>query len=103
MAHFDKGVRNLKSSVRVFENFDQRFADLSSTAQGQQEVSVEHLKQKVFVDEFFDPSARDILPKDLKSYEMKNHQYNEKFLASLITRAETTLPIQNLGEMAYII
>jgi hypothetical protein len=66
-------------------------------------VSVERLKHKVFVDEFFDPTARDILPKDIKSYDMKNHQYNEKFLASLITRAETTLPIQNLGEMAYII
>ncbi len=57
----------------------------------------------MFVDEFFDPNAKEIIPKDYKSYDMKNHQYNEKFLKAFITRAETTLPIQNLGEMAFII
>ncbi len=59
-----------------------------------QEVTVERLKQKVFIDEFFDPIARDILPKDgIKTYDIKNHQYNEKFLQGLFKRSESTLPI----------
>ena len=73
LAHFDKGVRNLKMSVRTFESFDSRFAELETSEQKTQEVSLEKLKQKVFVDEFFDPSAKDIIPKDHKSYDMKNH------------------------------
>ena len=32
LAHFEKGVRNLKYSVRAFENFDQRFAELEAAA-----------------------------------------------------------------------
>jgi len=65
---------------------------------------MERLKQKIFVDEFFDAKSKDILPKEgVKSYDIKNHQYNEKFLGSLFTCGESTLPIQNLGEMAYII
>jgi len=28
IAHFEKGIKNLKLSVRQFENFDHRFADL---------------------------------------------------------------------------
>ena len=30
IAHFDKGVRTLKQSVRTFEGFDTRFADLEA-------------------------------------------------------------------------
>jgi hypothetical protein len=106
LAHFDKGVRTLKQSVRAFEGFDARFAELDAAEtanSSQKEVSMEMLKQKIFVDEFFDPLSKDIIPKDYKSYDMKNHQYNEKFLKALITRGETTLPVQNLGEMAFII
>jgi hypothetical protein len=46
-----------------------------------------------FVEEIFDPTAKEIIPKDYKSYDLKNHQFNEQFLKGLITRAETTLPI----------
>lgn len=31
LAHFDKGIRNLKLSVKTFENFDSRFADLENS------------------------------------------------------------------------
>ena len=31
LAHFDKGVRNLKMSVRTFESFDSRFAELETS------------------------------------------------------------------------
>lgn len=44
LQHFDKGVRNLKSSVREFEQFDQRYADLNQDAANTQEISVEKLK-----------------------------------------------------------
>ena len=109
LQHFDKGVRNLKTSVREFESFDDRFKDLEVNAapnatDQSQDVSMERVKQKIFIDEFFDPLAKEILPKDgLKSYDIKNHPYNEKFLQSLFLKGESILPIQNLGEMAYII
>lgn len=32
LQHFDKGVRNLKTSVREFESFDDRFKDLEVNA-----------------------------------------------------------------------
>jgi len=44
LAHFDKGVRNLKLSVRAFENFDGRFPELEGTEGKTQEVSLEKLK-----------------------------------------------------------
>lgn len=75
LAHFDKGVRTLKQSVRAFEKFDARFAELdaANTNSTQKEVSMEILKQKIFVDEFFDPLSKDIIPKDYKNYDLKNH------------------------------
>ena len=75
LAHFDKGVRILKQSVQAFEKFDARFAELdaANTNSTQKEVSMEILKQKIFVDEFFDPLSKDIIPKDYKNYDLKNH------------------------------
>jgi hypothetical protein len=32
LKHFDTGVRNLKESVREFEKFDERFADMEGNA-----------------------------------------------------------------------
>ena len=94
----------MKQSVREFEGFDTRFQDLETDSAQTSEVSMERLKQKLFVDEFFDPKAKDILPKNgITTYEIKNHPYNEKFLQALFTKGETVLPIQNIGEMAYII
>lgn len=55
---------------------------------------MEKLKQKIFVDEFFDATAKDILPVGgIKSYDLKNHQYNEKFLEGVFTKSESTLPV----------
>jgi hypothetical protein len=66
-------------------------------------VSLELIKQKLFIDEFFDPNnKKDIIPKDFKQYELKHNAYNEKFLINTFKRGESILPIQNLGEIAYI-
>ena len=34
LKHFDTGVKHLKNSVRTFEKFDERFADLEVNAAG---------------------------------------------------------------------
>ena len=68
------------------------------------EVSIAQIKQKLFVDEFFDPSyCKQSLPKAFKQYDLKHNAYNEQFLAGVFTKAESILPIQNLGEIEYII
>jgi len=57
----------------------------------------------LFIDEFFDPAkSKEVLPKDLKSYDLKHNAYNERFLTDLFTKPEAILPIQNLGEIEYI-
>lgn len=54
---FESCVENLKRSVSGFERFD--FDDLSVSKDGQaQEVSLERINQKLFVDEFFSLEPR---------------------------------------------
>jgi hypothetical protein len=46
------------------------------------------------VDEFFNLQNKEILPKDgPKSYDIKNHPFNEKLLQGLFLRGESVLPI----------
>lgn len=92
LGHFDRGMRNLKKSVITFEDFETRFKELSG-AQASTEVSLEMVKQKMFVDEFFDPTHKEILPKETKSYDIKNHPFNEKLLQGVFLRGESVLPI----------
>ena len=42
------------------------------------------------------------MPKPFHTYDLSQHMYNEHFLKDVFTTRETILPIQNLGEMAYI-
>ncbi len=65
-------------------------------------TSIEQINQKLFIDEFFDTKSKDLLPKEIKTYDIKNHAHNEIFLNELFKKPESILPIQNLGEMAYI-
>lgn len=114
--HLDGTINSLKDSVRVLENFDVRYKSLESIHSDtvaypeahqpelKKVTSVEQLNEKLFVDEFFQPkTVRDFLPKDFKQYDVRKHAYNEKFLKSVITRPDSILPIQNLGELAYIL
>ena len=62
------------------------------------------VKQKLFVDELFDTSKRgEIAPEEIKSYDLKAHMENETFLKDLFRAPPSILPIQNLGEMAFIV
>jgi len=58
-------------------------------------ASIEEIKHKLFIDEFFDPhlTPKEILPKHIKSYDLKLHQHNENFLKDLFKQRESILPI----------
>ena len=86
---FDASVLNLKTSVREFEEFDTRFKDISEDQEKtpekkdeeQTKVQTSLIKQKLFSDEFFSLEPKgDILPKQIKQYDLKNHMANEKLL-----------------------
>jgi hypothetical protein len=36
-------------------------------------ASIEQINHKLFADEFFDPASRDIIVKDFKHYDLKQH------------------------------
>ncbi|CDW76305.1 UNKNOWN [Stylonychia lemnae] len=113
--HLDTSISELKNSVRALENIDVRFKDLQGIHEDTmaykeahqpelKKASLEQIAQKLFIDEFFDPNlTKEILPKGFKHYKLQQHQVNEKFLKELIKRADSILPIQNLGEIAYIL
>ena len=60
MKHFEVGIYNLKESVQHFENFNAKYEALDSqkeAAGAEDEVTLGMIKQKLFVDEFFDPKT----------------------------------------------
>ena len=61
------------------------------------------LKQKVFVEEFFslDPRGQFLAP-NFKHYNLLNNAENEQFLKETFKVPASILPIQNMGEIAYI-
>jgi len=107
---FEEAIWNLKKSIRTFEQFDLRFKDLQDAASGksqaeetQSDINLLMLKQKVFVEEFFslDPRGQ-FLATDFKHYNLLNNAENEQFLKETFKVPATILPIQNIGEIAYI-
>jgi len=68
-------------------------------------VSASLIKTKLFFDEFFDISENReqfLLPENLKTYDLKNNDANEKFLGSSFVMSPSILPIQNMGEIAFV-
>ena len=64
---------------------------------------ISQIKQKVFVDEFFSlEPAGEILPKEIKHYDLKANMANEQLLQQTFAVPASILPIQNLGEIAFI-
>ena len=61
------------------------------------------VKQKLFTDEFFslEPPG-EILPQAIKHYDLKANAANEQLLQQAFTVPASILPIQNLGEIAFI-
>ena len=61
------------------------------------------IKQKLFADEFFSlKPAGEILPSPLKHYDLKANAANEQLLQHTFTQPASILPIQNIGEIAFI-
>lgn len=60
------------------------------------------LKQKLFVDEFFDTEIKETLSKDFQHYNLQDNQFNQKFVSELFQRGESCLPLSNLGEISLI-
>lgn len=96
MDNIDNAVIHLKKSVNAFERFDTRFAQFKANTDAQneevagrtavneeQEVELTLIKQKLFVDEFFDPTLGngEVIKKDWKHYDVRDNMSNEAFLA----------------------
>jgi len=94
----EEGIKDLKNSVIHFEDFDKRFK--KGLEEGK--MSEIELKQKLFVDEFFDTSIKETLPKDFQHYNLQDNPMNIKFLSELFTKGESCLPIVNLGEVSML-
>ena len=101
---FENAVRNLKKSILGFERFEETIGDFQSKNSAENEVPLFKVQQKLFVDEFFglEPPGQ-ILPEELKHYDIKNMAKNDDLLRDLFQVPATILPLQNLGEIAYII
>jgi len=70
-----------------------------------QEVELTLIKQKLFVDEFFDPTLGngEVIKKDWKHYDVRDNMANEAFLGQTFRQPPSALPIQNLGEMLFVV
>ena len=105
----NNSVSYLKQSVRAMEDFDVRLKELQEQqgeeekGQDQQEVRMIDIETKLFVDEFFDPKVYSPLPPDFKQYDVLHNARNEQFLRKVFTNPPVILPIQNLGEIAFIL
>ena len=61
------------------------------------------IKSKLLSDEFFNlEPPGELLPSDFKHYDLKQNAANETLLKTAIKSSQTILPIQNLGEVAFV-
>ena len=105
--NFNAAILNLKSSVRTFEQFDEKFKIIDQdTKEGesqQAKVEMSLIKSKLFSDEFFSLQPEgEILPQAIKHYDLKANALNEQLLRHTFSIPASILPIQNLGEIAFI-
>lgn len=115
--NFEATIKHLKSSIRSFEMFDSVFENLAGKdqqaleqqmAEGEQnkghtQIPLAHIKAKLFSEEFFslEPPG-ELLPKNWKHYDLMKNAENEQLLQMTIKNSSTIQPIQNLGEVAFI-
>ena len=72
-------------------------------SQGHAQVPLALIKAKLFTDEFFNlEPPGELLPQNFKQYDLKQNALNEQLLSVAIRNSQTILPIQNLGEVAFI-
>ena len=98
-------IQNLKKSVKHFERFDLRLSafNTESTQEGQEEVKLIDIETKLFVDEFFNTDISEVVPPDFKSYDLMQNAKNQAFLKQAFHNPPVILPIQNLGEISFIL
>lgn len=100
--NFESCVYFLKNSMHQFEQFEDRFKPIETeSADG---VNMDLITLKLFVDELFHlkQGTGEVIPQNLKTYDMMNNIANEKFLKTAFKMPLTILPLQNLGEIAMI-
>ena len=95
----EQGIKDLKNSVLQFEDFGGRlFPDFEKSGK----LNEVQMKQKLFIDEFFNTEIKETLPQNFSHYDLHDNHMNTKFLIELFTKAESFLPIANLGEISLI-
>ena len=92
----NNAVKSLKKSVVELEQFSHRL-------NFDKEVQVIDIETKLLVDDFFDPENHEIAPPDFKSYDVMQNAKNQEFLKSVFRNPPSILPVQNLGEIAFIL
>lgn len=66
-------------------------------------VALSQIRAKLFADEFFSvDTPGQLLPDNFKHYDLRKQAGNETLLRDTIHSSQTILPIQNLGEVAFI-
>lgn len=93
IAILEDGIKDIKNSIIHFEEFHERYSD---EKMGADKVKAQ---QKMFIDEFFDTNIRETLPNDFKHYNLHSHKENNKMVLDVFTKAESCMPLANLGEI----
>jgi len=79
--NFEDCIFNLKKAVHAFEQFDKKFELItnSSAEKFVEEVDLELVNQKLFIDEFFELKLGkgEVIPVNPKSYDIKQNHANE--------------------------
>ena len=62
------------------------------------------IDMKLFVDEFFDHNALELVKGGkFETYDVRNHAKNDSLLKHSFRSEATSLPVQNLGELSFLV
>ena len=90
------------------EFVDHRLSAVSDTADKTKEGESKQMKMadidmKLFFDQFFDDKSLEIVKGNFEHYDIRNHQKNSSFIQYAFRQAPSTLPVQNLGELSFLL
>lgn len=98
--NMNSGINYLKNSVRELEKIEARIKALEDASS---EVTLQDLETKMLFEDFFNPEILDIVKPNFGSYDLMKNAKNEQFLKTAFKNPPSILPIQNLGEIAFIL
>ena len=84
----------------MIEGFEQRIPRV--LADEEVEVSVADLEMRHFAKGFFDVNSLEIVT-DFNTYDIRQNARNEVMLKHVFQRPQSTLPVQNLGELSFLL